>query len=56
MVKTGKKYKKMNVATGLHDKGYVEIISGLKEGEEVVTLGAYELLNLDIGKKIKIED
>ncbi len=49
-------YKKRQVEAGIHFQGYVEILSGLKQEDTVVTNGAYELLNQDIGEKIKIED
>ena len=56
LVKTGKGYKKTKISTGLKEKGYVEIVSGLKGNETVITTGAYEIFNKDINKKIKIED
>lgn len=56
IVKVGEKYKTRNIVTGLLTNGYVEIISGLMENEEIVTKGAYELLNRDIVKKIILED
>lgn len=56
MVKNGESYVKKNITIGLRDSEYVEILDGLKDGEEVVTTGAYELLNRGIAKKIKVED
>ncbi len=56
MVKVGQTYEKRPIVIGLHSQGYVEVLSGLSDGEEVVTTGAYELLHRGIKKKIKVED
>lgn len=56
MVKKGQSYKKCPVVVGLFNQGYVEVLKGLSEGEEVVTVGAYELLNRGIVKKMKVGD
>jgi len=56
IVKTGQGYEKRTVVIGLHNQGFVEVLKGLSEGERVVTVGAYEILNRDIEKKIKVED
>ena len=42
-VKIGNKYEPRNITLGQSNKDRVEIISGLKEGESVVTGGAFEL-------------
>lgn len=56
MVMADMKYKRRIVYTGMENNGYVEILEGIKEGETVVTAGAYELFNINIKEKIKIED
>jgi RND family efflux transporter MFP subunit len=56
MVKVRQTYEKRNIVTGLYDQGYAEVLDGLSEGEEVVTMGAYELLNREIREKIQVED
>ena len=44
----------LEVSRGISDDAYVEITSGLKEGQEVVS-GGYKAINreLEDGKKIK---
>jgi len=39
----GESFEKRDVEIGVSDGIYVEIISGLKEGERVVTEGAYQV-------------
>lgn len=56
IIKEGKSYKKQIINIGLVNQGYIEVLKGLKEGEEVVTAGAYEIFNQDISKKFKVED
>jgi len=56
MVKVGGKYEKRLIQTGLQQQGYVEVLKGLKAGDEVVTTGAYELFHKDIAQKFKVED
>lgn len=56
MVKVGQTYEKRDIVIGLYNQGYVEVLSGLSEGEEVATVGAYEILNIGIEKKMKVED
>jgi multidrug efflux pump subunit AcrA (membrane-fusion protein) len=56
MVKVGQAYEKRPIVVGLYNQGYAEVLKGLREGEEVVTVGAYELLNRGIKEKIKVED
>lgn len=41
---SGEAFIKRNVTTGIRDRGWVEIRSGLRVGERFVSLGAYELL------------
>ncbi len=56
LVQTGKGMEKRVVRTGISQAGYTRILSGLKEGEEVVTRGAYELLHKNIKQNMKILD
>ena len=37
----GESFERRVLRLGLHDQGYIQVISGLKEGERVVTTGAY---------------
>ena len=49
-------YRRKSVRTGNLSDGWVEIISGLKEGDEVVVRGAYELFFRDFNKIYKVAD
>jgi HlyD family secretion protein len=51
------KVKKVPVKTGIQDINNIEIISGLKEGEEVIT-GPYDVVSktLKKGKQVKVVD
>ncbi len=51
------KVQKVVVATGIQDINYIEITSGLKEGQEVIT-GPYEMVSKVIkeGMKVKVVD
>jgi HlyD family secretion protein len=53
----GDHVKKANVKTGISDDTHIEIVEGLKEGQEVVS-GGYKAISreLEDGKKIKRED
>lgn len=51
MVIDGDVAHRRTVETGIEDNGMVQILSGLKSGEQVVTTGAYAL---DDGTKVKI--
>ena len=46
-VVNGNKVKAKKVTTGLSDKGYIEITSGLSEGEEVVS-GPYYAIKKEL--------
>lgn len=39
----GESFEKRIVKTGVKDNGFVQILSGLKEGERIVTKGAYQV-------------
>jgi multidrug efflux pump subunit AcrA (membrane-fusion protein) len=49
-------YRKQPVKTGLTSEGWVEVVSGISEGAEVVIQGAYELFYKDFSKVYKVED
>jgi RND family efflux transporter MFP subunit len=55
-LKEAEGYKKQRVETGLQSDGWVEIVSGLDEGAEVVTRGAYELYYQDFSQFYKVTD
>lgn len=56
LVQTSKGMEQRVVRTGISQAGYTRILSGLREGEEVVTRGAYELLHKNIKQNMKILD
>ena len=45
-VQKGEQFEKRLVETGIRSGDKVEIVNGLKDGEEVVTNGAYQLKNM----------
>lgn len=45
-------YEKRTVALGSEDSPYVEILTGLKEGERVVTNGSFYLKSVLLGEKL----
>ncbi|MFQ5685172.1 MAG: efflux RND transporter periplasmic adaptor subunit [Candidatus Scalindua sp.] len=49
-------YCRKRVETGIVSGDWVEIISGLKEQDEVVVRGAYELFYMDFNKMYKVVD
>jgi HlyD family secretion protein len=55
-VKEGQKVRMVPVTTGIADNNYVEIRSGLKEGDEVVS-GSYRAISKDLkdGTRVEIE-
>lgn len=55
-LKQGEGYTKQQVQTGLSSDGWVEILSGLTEADEVVIEGAYELYYRDFNKVYKVTD
>jgi hypothetical protein len=48
---------RQSVTLGIHDAGNVQVTEGLKSGERVITLGAFELSKLeeDVLAKSKVE-
>jgi hypothetical protein len=48
-------YRKQPVKTGFTSEGWVEVVSGVTEGTEVVVQGAYELFHRDFSK-VKVAD
>ncbi len=49
-------FKKRKVTTGLSDKGWVEIVSGITATDEIVISGAYELFYQNFNKIYKVVD
>lgn len=50
----GEKFEKRIVKVGSDDSGYVEIISGITEGERIVTKGAYQVRLASLGNNASI--
>jgi len=55
-VKTDRGFRKQRVITGLHDRGWVEIVSGLRGDERVATGDTYEMLYRDFSKVYRAPD
>ncbi len=55
-VRGAKGFERRAVRAGLESGGWVEVLSGLEGGEEVVTRGAYELFYRDFDKIYQAED
>ncbi|QJA06266.1 efflux RND transporter periplasmic adaptor subunit [Thermosulfurimonas marina] len=55
-VKSEKGLEKRMVKTGLSGDGFVEVVSGLREGERVVIKGAYELFYRDFSRIYRVPD
>ncbi len=55
-VKTDHGIRKQRVITGLHDRGWVEVVSGLRGGERVAASDAYELLYRGFSKVYRAPD
>lgn len=55
-VKRGAEYEKTKVQTGFISNGWVEIVSGVTESDEIVIEGAYELYYRDFNKSYKVPD
>lgn len=55
-LKDGSKAKMLNVETGISDKGFIEIISGLNNDDEII-VGSYLAVSKELsdGSKIKID-
>lgn len=49
-------YEKRSVRVGLASDGWLEIVSGLEQGESVVTQGAYELFYRQFNEQFKVRD
>lgn len=56
LAKTLRGYQQKVVKLGLAAGGWIEIVSGLADNEEVVVHGAYELFNRDFTKTYKVLD
>jgi len=55
-VKTDHGLRKQRVITGLHDRGWVEVVSGLRGDERVAASDAYELLYRGFSKAYRAPD
>lgn len=55
-VETDHGFRKQRVITGLHDRDWVEIVSGLQADERVVANNVYELLYRDFSKVYRAPD
>ena len=55
-VKDSSGYHKKAVKTGIFSNGWVEVLSGIREKDEVVTQGAYELFYRNFNKTYKVAD
>ncbi|MBX6422835.1 efflux RND transporter periplasmic adaptor subunit [Thermosulfurimonas sp. F29] len=55
-VKSEKGFEKRMVKTGLSGDGFVEVVSGLREGEKVVVEGAYELFYRNFSRIYRVPD
>jgi len=55
-IKTAQEWRKQRVETGLHEKGWVEIISGLNEGDQITAEDVYEMLYRDFSKIYRSPD
>jgi len=53
-VVNGDKVKKYSVKTGIQDINYIEILSGLKAGEQVVT-GPYDVVSKQLQDSAKVK-
>jgi RND family efflux transporter MFP subunit len=49
-------YEPISIQTGLEQDGWVEVLSGLKQDQLVVTRGAYELFYREFNKQFKVQD
>lgn len=49
-------YEPAGIRTGLEQDGYVEVLSGLKQDQLVVTRGAYELFYKNFTEQFKVRD
>lgn len=55
-VQKGEEFEKQRVETGIRTSVFVEILSGIKEGEKVVTSGAYQLKNISFSSAPTTEE
>ncbi len=53
---SGGHYIKQPVQTGLFSEGWIEVISGVSDRDEVVTDGAYELFYRDFNRQFRVAD
>jgi RND family efflux transporter MFP subunit len=50
------RHERRDVLLGLTENGWVEILAGLREGEPVVTQGAYEIAGREFSSQYRVED
>ena len=55
-IKDSTGYRRQRVKTGIVSDGWVEIMSGVGEGDEIVVRGAYELFYRDFNKVYRVAD
>jgi len=55
-IKSAQGWRKQRVESGLHDAGWVEIIHGLKEGDQITAEDVYEMLYRDFSKIYRSPD
>ena len=55
-LKGSKGYRKQRVQTGISQDGWIEIVSGVSEGDKIVVAGGYELFHRDFAKNYKVAD
>jgi len=55
-VRKDSSYESLSVQTGLEQDGWIEILSGLKQDQMVVTQGAYELFYRTFNEQFKVQD
>jgi RND family efflux transporter MFP subunit len=49
-------YERLGIQTGLEQDGWIEVLSGLKQDQFVVTQGAYELFYRKFNEQFKVQD
>ena len=55
-VQRGRDMVQQRVRTGLTSKGWIEILTGLSDTDQVVTQGAYELFYRNFNQVYKVAD
>lgn len=55
-ISKGSSYEPLSIQVGLEQDGWVEVLSGLKQDQFVVTQGAYELFYKQFNEQFKVQD